>query len=77
MIQYSFLFLILIIPLLAFQQPADATGGAGVIAEQIMQQLEDAKTYLNEGDNQAALIEIDNAIKELKDTYEADQQEKD
>ena len=56
-------------------QPTQATGGAGIIAEKVLSQLQDALTYLNEGDSQAATQEIQNAINELKDTYEADKQE--
>jgi len=59
--------------LATFQYQAQATGGAGQIAGKIMSILEDAQTYLNEGDTQAAQKEIQDAINELKDTYEADQ----
>ena len=56
-------------------QNVEATGGAGIIAEKVLSQLQDALTYLNEGDSQAAAQEIQNAINELKDTYEADKEE--
>jgi Tfp pilus assembly protein PilF len=60
---------------IVYIQDVFATGGAGIIAEKIMSQLQDALTYLNEGDNQAAAQEIENAINELKDTYESDKEE--
>jgi Tfp pilus assembly protein PilF len=61
---------------LLLPSPVQATGGAGQIAELVMGQLNDALTYLNEGDTQAASEEIQEAINELKDTYEADQEAK-
>jgi Tfp pilus assembly protein PilF len=53
---------------------SEATGGAGQVAGKIMAILEEAQTYLNEGDTTAAQEELQNAINELKDIYEADEE---
>lgn len=69
---FGFLAFVLLYNHMVDQQQVQATGGAGQIAEKIMTMLNDAQTYLDESDIKAAQEEIDAAIKELMDTYEAD-----
>lgn len=53
-------------------EEAQATGGVGQIKDLIDPMIERAIQYLNEGNIELALEEIESLQKELSDTYEAD-----
>jgi hypothetical protein len=65
---------ILLIAVAFTPNQSEATGGAGMVAGKIMTILEEVQIYLNEGDTKAAQEELETAINELKDIYEADQE---
>jgi Tfp pilus assembly protein PilF len=58
--------------LVTFHWNADATGGAGEISKLIMPMIDRAIEYLEQGNTDAALEEINTLKQELKDTFEVD-----